>query len=159
LAIIYRLLTRIFSQDELEDLLQKDLTLTGSSYYATTWTCTPDPGLCIEGVGPTALPLNEEAAKAIIKQASHAPFGYRDKTLVDTKVRDTWEINPSKLRFGCQEWQSIVEEITKDVCQGLGVDQPTTRPRLELHKLLLYEPGSQSVLSCSVYYLELTMVS
>lgn len=65
---------------------------------------------------------------------------------MDTKVRDTWEIEPAKLMFANPEWESFVQnQVVKSVCQALGVAPSVTAPRCDLYKLLLYEQGSQYV--------------
>lgn len=60
----------------------------------------PNPGLYMKGFGLVALPLREDDAKAIAKLSTLAPFGMKDRTIVDTAVRNTWELNTSE--FGAQ---------------------------------------------------------
>jgi hypothetical protein len=44
-----------------------------------------------------SLPLTTTQASEIKARASRAPFGRGDKTLYDTAVRDTWQVNPDQI--------------------------------------------------------------
>lgn len=103
-----------------------------------------DPDLSIEGVGKVKLPLDsEKEAQKIINCAVQAPFGRGEETVIDTKIRDTWQIDASKISIGNPAWLKRLEtQVLPDVCKGLGVDMTTNNPRLELYKLLLYTRGS-----------------
>jgi hypothetical protein len=57
------------------------------------------PGLEITGVGTVGLPLTDLQAKEIIKVSSLAPFGRKDQTILDTTVRNTWQINPDQVQI------------------------------------------------------------
>jgi hypothetical protein len=88
--------------------------------------------------------LNERDAQLIISKAAQAPFGKGSETVIDTTVRDTWEIDPPQIRFVNPRWESYVESIAfETVWSTLGVAPYATKPRCELYKLLLYQPGSQ----------------
>ena len=92
------------------------------------------------------MPLSERDAKAIISWAALAPFGHGERTVVDKDVRDTWEIEPSKLSFLNPEWEIfLTKNVCPEVCQSLGVSMEDCPPKMELYKLLLYEKGSQYV--------------
>ena len=109
-------------------------------------TTPPNPCLSISGLGLVGLPLSERDAKAIISWAALAPFGHGERTVVDKDVRDTWEIEPSKLSFLNPEWEIfLTKNVCPEVCQSLGVSMGDCPPKMELYKLLLYEKGSQYV--------------
>ncbi|KAH6918150.1 hypothetical protein BKA70DRAFT_1381122 [Coprinopsis sp. MPI-PUGE-AT-0042] len=115
-----------------------------SDIYQDTYEALADPEITIERLGKIPLPLktNKQADK-IIQFARQAPFGKGEETVVDTKVRDTWEIDGSKITIGNAKWQENLETKALDeVCKGLGVDMTKTKPRMELYKLLLYTEGS-----------------
>ncbi|KAH7117235.1 hypothetical protein B0J13DRAFT_203422 [Dactylonectria estremocensis] len=97
-----------------------------------------NPGLTIEEDRLIPLPLCENDAQAIKSVCRQAPFGRGDETLVDTTVRNTWELDPSQFRLANPQWASFLESILKDTAKGLGLTQITAKP----HKLLLYEQGS-----------------
>ncbi|KAG6824174.1 hypothetical protein H0H93_002480, partial [Arthromyces matolae] len=67
------------------------------------------------------------------------------QTLVDSKVRDTWEIEPSKVKFENPAWTRFIQDyVLPTVWQALGVAPANVAPKCELYKLLLYEPGSHT---------------
>ena len=90
-------------------------------------------------------PLSERDAKLIEAVATQAPFGKRTETVVDTAVRDTFEINPDNFSFKNPAWTEFLRTVTKTVADGLGLPSNRPPPRAELYKLLLYKTGSQSV--------------
>ncbi|KIM42413.1 hypothetical protein M413DRAFT_44730, partial [Hebeloma cylindrosporum] len=79
----------------------------------------------------------------IISCAALAPFGHGERTVVDKDVRDTWEVEPSKLSFSNPEWEEfLTKTVCPEVCKSLGVPVGECPPKMELYKLLLYEQGS-----------------
>lgn len=97
-----------------------------------------NPGLEVVGVGPVKLPLKPTMAKSLIAAARIAPFGKGTETLVDTKVRKTFEIDAAQIKLSA-EWEKAIEEVVSRVASDLGLaDQQL---RAELYKLLLYERG------------------
>ncbi|GAW25067.1 putative 2og-fe oxygenase superfamily protein [Rosellinia necatrix] len=84
------------------------------------------------------LPL-ESAQVPLIRDASRqAPFGRGDETLVDTSVRDTWELDTTQFRITNPAWDSFLNSTLYDASQRLG----TSMVKAQLYKLLLYETGS-----------------
>ena len=97
-----------------------------------------NPGLAVAGVGPVKLPLMPSMAKLLIAAARVAPFGKGTETLVDTKVRKTFEIDASQIKLSAA-WDKTIEQVVSQVATDLGLaDQQL---RAELYKLLLYERG------------------
>ncbi|KAE9962857.1 hypothetical protein BLS_009949 [Venturia inaequalis] len=99
----------------------------------------PNPGLYIKGFGLVALPLREDDAKAIANLSTLAPFGMKEKTIVDTTVRNTWELNASEFGFQNPAWNPFFTDLVRQAMVGLGVES-AVRP--ESYKLLLYEEGA-----------------
>ncbi|RXW12377.1 hypothetical protein EST38_g13476 [Candolleomyces aberdarensis] len=127
----------------LNTALAGNLEFKGSYYYSATDAAAPNPGLTIDGVGLIGLPLSERDAKVVISHASQAPFGRGDQTIVDTTVRDTWEIEPASVKFQNPKWEQYVELVaSKSIWTALGVAPWTSKPRCELYKLLLHQTGS-----------------
>jgi len=90
------------------------------------------------------LPLSERKAKLIEVAAVQAPFGKGMETVVDTTVRDTFEINPNRFLFKNPAWAEFLRQVTKTVAEGLGFPPTRPLPRAELYKMmLLYKTGSQ----------------
>ncbi|KAK0466060.1 uncharacterized protein EV420DRAFT_808597 [Desarmillaria tabescens] len=115
--------------------------LSGNYACSETFRQTPTPNLVVDGIGPISLPLSTRDARLIISNASRAPYGHNQQTIVNTSVRDTWEINAARITFRNLSWQTFVQgTVLPSVLQKLGMQ--VTAPRCELHKLLLYQEGS-----------------
>ncbi|KAE8231631.1 hypothetical protein CF326_g3354 [Tilletia indica] len=98
------------------------------------------PGLFIEGVGKIVLPLiDEQLAEKIIKVCEQAPFGRGFDTLVDTSVRNSWQLDPSKVKLQNPRWEAGIESAAPLIAAKFGVaGTPIT---LHLYKFLLYKVG------------------
>jgi hypothetical protein len=67
--------------------------------FATELTCSADAlHLQVDGVGLLRFPISAAAAKELCAVARPAPFGKRDRTLHDRRVRDSWEIGAEQTR-------------------------------------------------------------
>ncbi|KAK0561318.1 hypothetical protein OC844_003278 [Tilletia horrida] len=89
----------------------------------------PDaPGLVIDGLGEITLPIvDEDKAEAIAQIGEQAPFGRGQETLVDTSVRNSWQVNSDKVKVKKPEWDAGLAKASKGIAEGLD--------------LLLYKPG------------------
>ena len=74
-----------------------DLEFSGAFSFNRAYPAAPNPSLNIDGLGTIGLPLSIRDAAAIKACAEQAPFGMADRTIVDRSVRDTWEIDASKV--------------------------------------------------------------
>lgn len=111
----------------------------------TSYTTPPNPAISITGFGTLGLPLSATEASRLRTVCNRAPFGKGERTVVDTEVRDTWELEPDKVKFGNPDWNGWLNEtVVRKVCADLGVPADAV-PRIELYKMLLYETGSQYV--------------
>lgn len=97
-----------------------------------------EPGLVVENLGPIKLPLKRSRAKELVEQCSLAPYGKGTQTLINPKVRKTFELGPEKLTLNDQ-WQEAIASVTRQVEAELGL--PTDRLEAKLYKLLVYERG------------------
>jgi hypothetical protein len=114
--------------------------------------------------------LVESVAKSLITKCQQAAFGKGERTIVDKNVRDTWEIDASKvsliachgditlnslqITFKNQAWSKWVNStVLPAVCEKLGVNIEASKPRAELYKLLVYEKGSQCVFGHGLHLL------
>ena len=123
-----------------------NFSFTGTFYHAGLLNSPSNPCLDISGLGIIGQPLSDHDARRIISCATPAPLGQGDHTVIDNDVRDTWEIEPSKVSFGNANWDKYVKGVAcVEACKSLGVNLGNARPRIELHKLLLYGKGSQYV--------------
>src|SRR5262245_39295529 len=100
--------------------------------------CLPaiDPGIDVNGLGIIKLPLKPAARKKLVALCRVAPYGKGTETLVNTKVRKTFELDPKKFRLS-PEWSSAVAGATQRAARQLGL--PAERVEARLYKLLVYE--------------------
>ncbi|QDS73371.1 hypothetical protein FKW77_007200 [Venturia effusa] len=102
----------------------------------------PNPGLYIKKLARVVpLPLSDHDAREIAANSALAPFGKKDETVVDTTVRNTWEINASEFEFRNPAWQPFFKQITDKAVKQLGVDSDAI-VEAQSYKLLLYEEGA-----------------
>ena len=102
----------------------------------------PLPALKINGVdGVVRFPASDAQAKAIIAVCLQAPYGRGEETIVDTSVRNTWQLDPTHFTIMNPEWNSAVKSLAAVVGRELGCN-PSLNVCCELHKFLLYEQGS-----------------
>ncbi len=97
------------------------------------------PSIEVEGIGRIALPLLPLQAKQLINAATRAPYGRGAATIVDTKVRRTWQIEAERVTIGGKHWLKTFSGIVTRAAEGLGVSGTVTA---ELYKLLVYDKGS-----------------
>lgn len=97
------------------------------------------PGLNVKNVGEISYPINEMGAQALIQAAKKAPFGKGSKTILDDKVRRTWEIDASQLAFQGKKWEPCLNTILTQVKSDLGLQNDAISAHL--YKLLIYQKG------------------
>lgn len=98
----------------------------------------PPPKLSIDGLGEVNLPLDDQTHDTLSAKAQRAPFGRGTQTLVDHKVRKTWQIQPEDVHILDPNWPNTLNTITTRASRGLGVHSPT---HATFYKMLIYEPG------------------
>lgn len=111
-----------------------------SGTFATRLAIEADPQLHVEGVGRVPLPLTIHTAHRLCAVAQPAHHGYKDQTRLDPRVRDTWEIPASRLRFDSPQWPAVLERALERIRRDLGLSADA-RLSAELHNLLVYAPG------------------
>ncbi|PIL31359.1 hypothetical protein GSI_06058 [Ganoderma sinense ZZ0214-1] len=129
-------------RDDLATIFEGDLDFNGEFSFHRAYPLAPNPSLNVDDLGTIGLPLSLRDAAAIKHSSDQAPFGKADRTIIDKSVRDTWEIDAQQVQFENPAWQPFLDGTVRDVCQALGVNLDTSKPRCELYKLLLYETGS-----------------
>ena len=97
------------------------------------------PSLTVEGVGPISLPLLPVQAAQLVAAAEQAPYGKGPDTIVDTTVRNNWQIGPDRVKIAGRHWPKTLESILERAAEGLGVTDPI---EAEFYKLLIYPRGS-----------------
>ena len=105
----------------------------------------PAISLATEPNAILGLPLGEAQAKHLIELASRAPYGKGDKTIVDTSVRCTWQLDPAQFSINNPRWKESLQLLLDEVKLQLGCDAKM-KVAVELYKLLLYESGRLEIL-------------
>lgn len=124
--------------NELLSLMDKVKT---SGVFSVSGTLPPiHPGLKVKGVGNIALPLLEQQAKSLISLGQQAPFGYGEETIVDTNVRNSWQIAAGDFELTNPQWEDTLQEAIDQIGKQLGLDG--CKIEFEQYKLLIYEEGS-----------------
>ncbi|TFK58576.1 hypothetical protein BDN72DRAFT_906612 [Pluteus cervinus] len=120
-----------------------ELDYQGTYAIAKAFSFAPNPWLTIEGLGTIGLPLSDIDAKRIISASRQAPYGHGNATLVNIDVRNTWEVSSQSVSFRHSDWDTFLKkDVLTAVRDGLGLTVDVNTLRCQLHKLLLYEPGS-----------------
>ena len=97
------------------------------------------PGLRVNGVGEISFPICAAQAEKIKTVGSQAPYGKGAETIVDIKVRDSVQVEPSQVTISNPHWLSGLQQLVREASLGLGIDEENIRA--EFYKLLLYETG------------------
>ena len=100
---------------------------------------TPMPRVIVDGAGELSFPIPDAQIGALIAAAERAPYGKGTETLVDTAVRDCWQIDAARVRLAGRAWPDSFAKVMESVAAGLGL--PAGRLNAELYKLLIYRPG------------------
>jgi predicted 2-oxoglutarate/Fe(II)-dependent dioxygenase YbiX len=99
-----------------------------------------DLRLDVTGVGRVGFPVSNAKAAALCRVAKPARHGFKDQTVLDTTVRDTWEISKSRIKIDERRWQTALTSALERIARGLGLG-PGAELRASLHNLLVYAPG------------------
>jgi hypothetical protein len=97
------------------------------------------PGLEVRKVGEIAYPINEIQAKALINNAHKASFGKGSKTILDTNVRNAWEIDAGELTFTGKGWDGFLKKVIDHIKPDLGIEDYSISA--SLYKMLIYGKG------------------
>lgn len=109
-------------------------------FYSAGSLETPMPKLEIEGVGVIAFPLQPSQAASIIKRSTKAPYGRGEATIVDSSIRNVWQLPPNQVRLSGKSWDETFARIMAQMAKELGCGN--RHVSAELYKVLLYEVGS-----------------
>ncbi|RSL53078.1 hypothetical protein CEP54_010572 [Fusarium duplospermum] len=96
-------------------------------------------GVFVHGVGEIATPLTEFQACQMIAKARQAPYGKGSETIVDTSVRNTWELDPGQFELRDPTWTAQLQILCRQVAKTLGINGTI---KAELYKMLIYEKGA-----------------
>jgi len=82
------------------------------------------PEIFVKNFGQLSLPLTKSNADNLIKLCRQAPYGHGYETLVDTSIRDTFEIAPSQISFKNPDWQKKLK-LLKNMFATLVIQLPS----------------------------------
>ncbi|MGO9976539.1 MAG: 2OG-Fe(II) oxygenase [Solirubrobacteraceae bacterium] len=94
----------------------------------------------VRGVGALCFPVPDEQARALCQIARPARYGRGELTLLDRRVRDTWEIPASRVRIDKRRWNKTLVPILDALRNDLGLPSGS-RLEAELHAMLVYARG------------------
>ena len=104
-----------------------------------------DPQLIVDPCGPIKFPLNDVDASRIIAASHQAPFGKGERTIIDTSVRRTWELNRDQFTIrNSPGFDAVVSRAVEAACTRMGIMGQPGQQRINAHlyKMLLYEKGA-----------------
>lgn len=99
----------------------------------------PMPRIEVEGTGTLSFPVPDAQIASMVRRAERSPYGRGEETIVDTSVRNVWQIAPGKVEIGGKSWATNFENLLSKVKAGLGCEDASVYA--ELYKLLVYDRG------------------
>ena len=99
-----------------------------------------DLTITIKEVGELKFPLKPAKARALIKRAKPAKYGYRDQTILDPEVRNVWEIPKSLVKIDKRKWNKTLNPVLLELEKVLGLTE-LQHFKAQLHNFLIYEKG------------------
>jgi hypothetical protein len=126
-----------------QELKPLEAVLSGVKQPGDFFTCgtteIPMPRVEVEGAGTLSFPVPDPQIASIVRQAEQAPYGRGEEKIVDTSVRNVWQIAPGKVKIAGKSWAANFENIVLKVKAGLGCEDAGVCA--ELYKLLVYNRG------------------
>jgi hypothetical protein len=99
----------------------------------------PMPRVEVKGVGALSFPIPRPQIETLVRHATRAPYGRGEETIIDTSVRDVWQIASASVKIGGKSWPASFDNIVSKVTAGLGCRDATVSA--ELYKMLVYDRG------------------
>jgi hypothetical protein len=127
-----------FARDRFASLLG-DAVAPGT-FSARRATRPDDLRLEVRGVGPIVLPVSVRQAKELCLVGRPARFGKGEQTLLDAKVRDTWEIPKSRIKIDKRQWNATLRPVLDRLRADLGLPAGCELTA-DMHSMLVYAPG------------------
>src|SRR5258708_16533216 len=94
----------------------------------------------VAGVGALELPLSPRTVSGRRAVAKPSRYGLRDRTMLDTRVRNSSEIARRRIRIDQPRWNATLIPLLDDIRAGLGFAEGVVL-KAQLHTMLLYERG------------------
>jgi hypothetical protein len=99
-----------------------------------------DLDLEVRGVGPIGFPVSQAQARELCLLGRPARYGQGEQTLLDPRVRDTWEVPKSRVEIDKRRWNQTLLPMLERLGLDLGLP-PGRTLKAELHSMLVYAPG------------------
>lgn len=99
-----------------------------------------DLHLEVRGLGPLFFPVPEAQAEQLCRLGRPARYGRGTETLLDRRVRDTWEIPKSRVRIDRRRWNRTLLPMLERLGGDLGLPAGCELSA-EWHSMLVYAPG------------------
>ncbi|EGZ25951.1 hypothetical protein PHYSODRAFT_326906 [Phytophthora sojae] len=109
------------------------------SFGGRAETLPPAPGILVNEIGNTPLPLDEPQAQKLIAKCKKSPFGHGMDTKMDENIRKSWQLAPDQVEIKNPLWQTGIDDLTEIIASRLGYKGGPLQ--CVLHKLLVYEEG------------------
>ncbi len=97
------------------------------------------PKMSVKKLDEIAFPLNKIQIQALISVAHKAPFGKGSETILDSNVRNCWEIDAYQIEFEGNNWTSLIDKTITKIKPDLGIEDK--KIKAHLYKMLIYEEG------------------
>ncbi len=75
----------------------------------------------VKGVGQLRLPVSQAQARELRRVGRPARYGRGEQTLLDRRVRDTWEIPKSRVKIDRRKWNRTLRPMLASLRSGLGL--------------------------------------
>jgi len=109
--------------------------------FATRRTATSaDLVIDVKGVGQLNLPVSASQAKELRLVARPAKYGRGEHTILDRRVRDTWEVPRSRVRIDQRRWNLTLHPMLDSIRDDLALPAASALTA-QLHSMLVYETG------------------
>lgn len=99
-----------------------------------------DLRLEVKGLGRLRMPVDPVQAEELCRLARPARYGRGEETLLDRRVRDTWEIPKSRVKIDRRRWNRTLLPVLEALRADLGLPDGS-HLEAELHSMLVYAPG------------------
>lgn len=111
-----------------------------SAFAARRTASVDDLRIEVKGVGPLRFPVPKAQARQLCRISRPARYGRGEETLLDERVRDTWEVPKSRVRIDRRRWNRTLLPTLDGLRSDLDLpDGCTLKP--EFHSMLVYAPG------------------
>jgi hypothetical protein len=94
----------------------------------------------VGGVGALGFPVSQAQARQLCAIARPARYGRGQDTLLDRRVRDTWEVPKSRVKIDKRHWHRALGPVLDRFRRDLGVPDGCELTA-DLHSMLVYGPG------------------